>query len=248
MGTVTIRWPVRASAAPIVRSRLVHWTIPPHSCFFWPISCLPRNKPCRMGFYVAAQFPTQLSVHLPLAESRPSIQLPVLPGVTLVSYCSADLVDWGAAYDVPVSGRDLPSSTEPVPFMLDLSTEGTRCVTLEVVPSSSGNLMRSRSLPIGEVYGTFSRPLHLSSEAPFGMLYIVEEGESLENLPFRFGQTCVDIYDPRYPDPFADYPSRYLVRHYELYVCNNSLTPREKELLTFQRSMSSAYTSPYSVP
>jgi hypothetical protein len=125
-----------------------------------------------------------------------AIRLPVLPGVTLVSYCSADLVDWGAAYDVPVSGRDLPPSTEPVPFMLDLSTEGTRCVTLEVVTSPSGNFMRSRSVPIGEVYGTFSRPLHLSTVAPFGMLYIVEEGESLENLPLRFGQTCVDIMTP----------------------------------------------------
>jgi len=246
MSTVTVRWPVRASVAPIVRSRLVHWSVPPHTCFFWPVSCLPRNNPCRMGFYVAAQFPTQLSVYLPLADLRPTIQLPILPGVTLVSYCSEDLIDWGAAYDVPVRDRDLPPSTEPVPFMLDLSTEGTRCVTLEVVTSPSGNFMRPRSVPIGGVYGTFSRPLHLSAAAPYGMLYIVEEGDTLEDLPLRFGQTCVDLYDPRYPDPTADYPSRYLIRHYELYVCNNSLAPRERELVTFRRAMASAYVSPYS--
>lgn len=248
MGTVTVRWPARASAAPIVRSRLVHWTTPPHSCYFWPTTCLPRSNPCRMGFHVASQFPTQLSVYLPLEDDRPVLQLPVLPGVTLVSYCSADLTDWGAAYDVPVQDRSHPTSPGPVPFMLDLSTEGTRCVTLEVVPSASGVYLRPQTVSLGETFGTFSRPLHLSTTAPYGMLYIVEEGDSLENLPLRFGQTCVDICDPRFPDPAMFSPSRYLVRHYELYVSNSNLTPRERDLLAFRRAMASVYTSPYANP
>ena len=201
-----------------------------------------------MGIFVAADFPTSLSVYLPLSVSNTALQLPILPGVTLISYCSSDVVDWGAAYDVPVQDRSHPTSSGPVPFMLDLSTEGTRCVTLEVVPSASGVYMRPQMVSLGEIYGTFPRPLHLSTTAPYGMLYIVEEGDSLENLPLRFGQTCVDICDPRYPDPAMFSPSRYLVRHYELYVCNSNLTPRERDLLAFRRAMASAYSSPYANP
>ena len=248
MSTVTVRWPAPSAEAPEVKARLVHWKTPPHTCYFWPTTSYPRSKPCRMGIYVAADFPTSLTVYLPLSVSSPTFQLPILPGVTLLSYCSSDVVDWGAAYDVPVQGRILPASTEPVPFMLDLSIEGAYCVTLEAHPSDSGVFLDVRKDTIGAVHGTFSRPLHADTDAPFGMLYIVDDRETLDELPVRFGQTCVDILDPRYPTHAVGCPSRYLTRHYELYISNSKLLPREKELAVFRRAMSAAYCSPCAVP
>ena len=238
---------------PQLNCRLLPNPLMPTSCYLWSLTGYPRATPCRRGIYVLSEFPTELSLYLPLTQNREKLRLPVLPGMTLISYCSNDVTEWGAGYDVlPQSLSSLSTHTVPVPFLLDLSTEGTKSAVMEVCNTLQLDLvprripLRPSMLPIGMPYGTFSEPIPVSSRSPTSLVYMLDADLEMDlDLTVYLHGAGVASFENAPSYPGGVYPPRLIRTHYDLYVKNHPLIGAQKDMLMYRSAALRAYSSPY---